>query len=259
MENTLKTYMKETYKYGFLTEETEKELGTRARQGDACAREQLINTHLKMVFTIAKRFNRSTSTPLEDLIQEGNLGLVIAADNFNPEKNVRFANYAKWWIMEFIKRKFYKELYIVNSPLRVVKKTFQASIKDKKLDKEVKLGENKAINQMIQRPVYLGEIIYSTQGEKPIDYSETLKDERNDMEQKAELKDVVRFLSKRVRYYLGPEESHIIERRYLEDGYQNTYKEIGKELNVSSETVRNMERRAMQKLRAKMKKDFSSI
>ena len=89
---------------------------------------------------------------LEDLIQEGILGLVTAADKFDPSRNVRFASYAKMWIVEFVKRKFYKECYIVKTPFRVIKKSFQG-IKDLEAS-EKKKGENKAIINILKKPFY---------------------------------------------------------------------------------------------------------
>ncbi len=250
--------MEETYKHGFLSEEKEKELAIKIKEGDQVARERLINTHLKMVFTIAKKFNKSKVIPLEDLIQEGNLGLVAAADNFDHTKEVRFASYAKWWIAEFIKRKFYKELYMVSTPFRIVKKSFQVSIEGSTDLEETKKGENQAINNMLQKPLYLSDSINNQSGDMAsMKISDTIKDNRDLPEEKYERNDLKNHLEKRVKYYLTKEESYIITQRYLSGRPKLTYKNLGGELNVSSETVRNIEKRAMQKLRKKLKNDLS--
>ena len=107
MKSNLKKYMEKSSEYEFLSLEKEKELGQKIKEGNLKAREDLINSHLRMVVSIAKRFCKSNPMVLEDLIQEGNLGLITAADHFDHEKNIRFSAYAKMWIIEFIKRKFY--------------------------------------------------------------------------------------------------------------------------------------------------------
>ena len=102
-----------------------------------------------MVFPIAKYFSKNNEINIEDLIQEGNLGLITAADRFDFHKNIRFASYARWWIVEFIKRKFYKDLYIVKTPFRVVKKSFLVS-QGVASKTEKKKGENLAVFNILK-------------------------------------------------------------------------------------------------------------
>jgi RNA polymerase nonessential primary-like sigma factor len=257
-----KSFIQKSYNYGYLTEEKEKELAQKMVQGDGRAREELIKCHLRMVFPLAKRFFKNGSIPLEDLIQEGNLGLVTAADNFDPTKNIRFAAYARWWIAEFIKRKFYKELYIVKTPLRVVRKSFTFQNKEGCLGKEKKKGENRAIINIVKKPYYLGDRLNRNgnnddSDRKEMSWEHVLHDDRVQPEEKTECKDLNEYLESQFDSYLDENEKMVLRKRYFDSRTKYTYKNLGGKLNISSETVRNIEKRAIMKLRKKMKKDFS--
>lgn len=254
--------MKESYHYSFLTEEKERTLAAKILQGDSRAREELIHSHLRMVFPIAKRFFRNNMIPLEDLIQEGNLGLITAADNFDATKNIRFAAYARWWIVEFIKRKFYKELYIVKTPLRVVKKSFVMNLGIPSENSEKKKGENRAIFNILKKPLYLGSPVAHENpqnGDREMQLETILNDCRDTPEECFEKKDLRKFLDRKVQYYLSREESLVLKRRFLSEDQRLTYKNLGTLLDISSETVRNIEKRAISKLKKKLKKDFSYL
>lgn len=262
MSGDFKEYMQTSYKYNFLTEEKEKELSEKMVNGSKAAREELIKCHLRMVFPIAKKFQKNGSIPLEDLIQEGNLGLITAADHFDPEKQIRFAAYARWWVAEFIKRKFYKEVYIVKTPLRVVQKSFKLKNDTNELGREKKKGENKAIVNIVKKPLYLGDCIQHSKRkntDKELQWENMLKDKRHNPEEKVELDELKNYLNDQVTNFLNENEKLILTKRYLQPDERLTYKNLGKSLNISSETVRNIEKRAINKLKKRLKKDFSYL
>lgn len=254
--NDIKKFIKESYHYHFLSEEKEKEINERLLKKDKKAREELINSHIRMVYPIARKFCRGNITPLEDLVQEGLLGLVTAADKFDPNKNIRFCAYAKWWITEFIKRKFYKEFYLVKTPLRVIRKSFRIKNEEENLEKEKKKGENKAILNILKKPIYLDDHFNSssdsTQGLNLID---SLYDKRENAEERNEKYDLRKFLFQKIESFLNPQEIAVLVHRYLEPDEKMTYKTLGDKLKLSSETIRNIEKRSISKLKRRLEKD----
>jgi len=259
MKSVLKQYIQESCEFEYLTQEREKELGKRILEGDQKAREEMINSHLRLVICIAKRFCKSNPMILEDLIQEGNLGLITAADHFNSEKNIRFSVYAKMWIIEFIKRKFYKDLYIVKTPFRVARKSLKIQNQEEFLGPEKIKGENHAIENMMKKPVYLCYSLFTNENaaNKEVDYFEILADTRETAQEKVEQGEMIAYLIKKVEASLNKKEAEIIRQRYLEPDYKITYKKISDNLNISTETVRNLERKAIVKLRKNLKKELS--
>src|ERR671913_1868454 len=101
--NPLTRYFGQIARGRLLTHEEEIDLGRRARQGDETARSQLIEKNLRLVIPVAKKY-RGMGLPFRDLIQEGNVGLMRAADKFDPEKGFRFSTYATWWIRQAVQR-----------------------------------------------------------------------------------------------------------------------------------------------------------
>ena len=259
MKTNLKKYMQESSEFEYLTQEKEKELGEKILKGDTKAREDIINSHLRMVVSVAKRFCRSNPILLEDLIQEGNLGLITAADHFDPNKSIRFSAYAKMWIVEFIKRKFYKDLYIVKTPFRVAKKSIKMQNEEEIVEKEKKKGEDKAIENIMKKPIYLSYSFFGGDSEsnRDVDYFEVLMDQRETASEMIEKKEMIHYLIKRVEESLDKNEAAIIRRRYLEPEYKITYKKLSDSLKISSETVRNLEKKAILKLRKNLKKELS--
>jgi len=102
-EDSFRQYLLELRQYPLLSPEKELEVARRAAQGDAVAREQLINANLRLVVSAAKRF-QNRGIPIQDLVQDGNLGLLQAVSKFDPEKGFRFSTYAVWWINQYILR-----------------------------------------------------------------------------------------------------------------------------------------------------------
>lgn len=263
MRSNLKDFVKKSYNYSFLSQEKEQALALKMAKGCQKSREKLICSHLRMVIPIAKRFSKNNGTNIEDLIQEGNLGLITAADRFDVSKNIRFAAYARWWIVEFIKRKFYKDLYIVKTPFRVVKKSFLVS-QGVASKTEKKKGENLAVFNILKKPLYLGAPLFSEGSQnktQETSLEEILSDTRETPEKAFERKDFRNFLEGRIHYYLNQKELVVLKKRYLsqEEELCPTYKNLGSLLKISSETVRNIEKRALSKLQKKLKKELNYL
>lgn len=114
-EKTLETYLKEINKIKLLTAERERELALKVRKRNFQARQEMIQANLRLVVNIAKRY-ANCGLPLQDLIEEGNLGLVKAVERFRPEKNCRFSTYATWWIKQAIRRALTDSSRVVRIP-----------------------------------------------------------------------------------------------------------------------------------------------
>jgi len=118
-ERCLETYLKEINEVALLTAGQERELATRVRTGDPTARDHMIRANLRLVVSIAKRYvNRGLS--LQDLIAEGNIGLMRAVERFDPDRNCRFSTYAAWWIKQAIRRSLVNTVRTVRVPSYMV-------------------------------------------------------------------------------------------------------------------------------------------
>ena len=120
-DQSVQKYIKEIKKINALNAEQEKEIIKKAQQGDKNAKDILINAHLKLVVSIARRYQRR-GLALSDLIEEGNMGLIYAVDKFNIEIGVRFASYATWWIRQSIERALMNQTRLIRVPIYFIKK-----------------------------------------------------------------------------------------------------------------------------------------
>ena len=230
-------YFKTINGYHYLEPQEELKLAEEMRAGKSAARDTLIYSHLRMVLPIVRRYKKH-NIPLEDLIQEGNLGLITAVDKFDPSHNTRLATYARAWVEEFIKRKVYKEHFVTDLPQKYVKSVLNR-------------GDNAELGALeaLKNPVYIDYQMDEESGSY-----ERLKDERDLPDERAEKRELKSFLNKKIRYILNEEESMIIEKRFFSQ--KSTYKEIGNAIHFSLETVRNKEKKACEKLKRELRKDL---
>ena len=266
MSEPLQIYLSEIGQIPLLSEEDEKRLGEKSAQGDEEARRKLSEGNLRLVVSLAKHYT-GRGIPLMDLIQEGNLGLMRAAEKYDYTKENRFSTYAAWWIKEAMQRAIDQQSREIRVPVHVaenmkrVQKTareLQQSLGRDATPKEIaeKLGnkteeEVKAIINYLQSPVSLetpvGDDGENSLGDMVEDRSEPTPEEA--MNILARQEEVKELLEK-----LGDRERQVIRLRYgLEDGRTHTLEEIGDMLGVTRERVRQIEARAMEKLRKNAK------
>ncbi|MBS5388580.1 MAG: sigma-70 family RNA polymerase sigma factor [Clostridiales bacterium] len=262
----LKIYLKEIGQIPLLTEEEERVLGQKSAQGDKEAKRKLEEGNLRLVVSIAKHYTGRGLSFL-DLIQEGNLGLMRAVEKYDYTKENRFSTYASWWIKEAIMRALDEQAREIRVPVHVA----ESMKKVQKIRKELqqKLGREATAAEIAQKlenktEEYVKEILSYLQTpvslETPIgeegdtslsdlveDKAEQTPEEAmNLLVQKEEVKELLNMLS--------PREQEVIKMRFgLEGGKACTLEEVGKVLHVTRERVRQIEERAMEKLRKGVK------
>ena len=262
-EKSLGTYLREIARIPLLTPQEEKTISRAAHKGDPAALDHMVEANLRFVVSVAKTY-RNRGLSFLDLINEGNLGLMKAARTFDPERGVRFVSYAVWWIRQSILAAILDKADMVRIPQSQSKKI-------RKINKRVKEWEQKAGEGLSDMEVMkkaaidrktLVEVQQFAHGylsldttrvgdsEKPI--IEFLRDPKdaNDFERELMDKDLTERIHKALKT-LDQRDEKIITWRYGLDGQGiRTLDEIGKSLKISKERVRQIEERAMQKIRA---------
>jgi RNA polymerase primary sigma factor len=258
----LRTYLKEIRNIPLLTPKEERGLTRKIKRGDEQARKTMIRANLRLVINIAKRY-MYLGTPLLDLIEEGNLGLMKAVDRFNPRKGYRFSTYAAWWIRQAIMRSILEQGKIIRIPVYMSelivkwKKTAeQLSQKlkrtptDEEIARKMKLPKDKIeqINFWLSATTSSLETPIGEEGESQ------LLDLVEDQTVVSPDHEIEHFLDKeRVGKLLGimtQREKEVLDMRFgLIDGKRHTLAEVAKKLRVSRERVRQIEEEALKKLR----------
>ena len=262
----LQIYLREIGQIPLLEEAEERELGKRIAAGDESARERLAEGNLRLVVSLAKHYV-GRGVQLLDLIQEGNMGLMHAAQKYDYTKENRFSTYASWWIKEAMQRAIDQQSREIRVPVHVAENMKRVQKAAKELQQELgrdaapeeiakKLGnlteeDVKNILTYLQNPVSLetpvGEDGENSLGDMVEDKREATPEEAmNVLVEQEEVKELLEQLSDReqqvirLRYGLGNEKTHTLE-------------EIGDILGVTRERVRQIEARAMEKLRKNAK------
>jgi RNA polymerase primary sigma factor len=263
-DNLLEAYFRQIKNFPLLTFENELELSKKILEGDAAALHKLVNSNLRLVVKIAGLYSRNNISIL-DIIQEGNLGLLHAAGKYDYRRNVRFCTYASWWIRQFISRFLSNKSRMVRLPMRkeealrkiqhtynVLCQTLMHKPGNSDIAKELGISVqdvdsivNMASDSMSFEQNYSGD---ETAGALDIHEDYTYCPERNLMKQ-ASLDNTMRVLSK-----LKDREKNVLTYRYQLNGCErHTLREIGDKFDISPETVRQIELKALRKIRSHAK------
>ena len=259
----LSSYLKAIDKIPLLSYEEEYELAMRVKDGDKKAREKMINSNLRFVVSVAKKF-RGQGMPLEDLIDEGNIGLMTAVDKFEPEKGYHFISYAVWWVRQSILKALAEQSRPVRLPLNRSNELIQIVRAKNELIHSHETSEPTAeqIAEKTGLEVSLVKNLLEVTREM-ISFDSPIKgDEEGDssyfdfVEDKTQSPEddmVKHMMEKDVRSLLsvlGEKERDIIEKRYGFGGSEPmSLKAIGDEYNLTKERIRQIEKSALQKLR----------
>ena len=261
LDDPVKTYLKEIGRVPLLSAEEEAALAHAAQAGDEDARRRLSEANLRLVVSVAKRY-AGRGLPFLDLIQEGNLGLMKAAEKFEPDRGFKFSTYATWWIRQSITRAIADQGRTIRIPVHLVesinrvKKTAGELLR--RTGREPTAEEIAA--QLDMEPARVRELIQLAQDpislETPVGEEEDahLEDFIQDDEAGVPADEAGRQLLRRelmnVLKSLTPREERVIALRFgLEDGRARTLEELGREFNVTRERVRQIEAKALRKLR----------
>ena len=261
IDDPVKVYLKEIGRVPLLTSEEEIELAIRIADGDVKAKQRLSEANLRLVVSIAKRY-LGRGMQFLDLIQEGNLGLIKAVEKFDYTKGFKFSTYATWWIRQAITRAIADQARTIRIPVHMVEtinkvKKVQSQLLHQnghepsadEIAAEIDMPVEKVreIMRVAQEPVsletpigeeedsHLGDFIPDNEAPAPADAaSHTMLREQ--------LSDVLSTLT--------PREEKVLRLRFgLEDGRSRTLEEVGKEFNVTRERIRQIEAKALRKLR----------
>lgn len=261
VDDPVKIYLKDIGKVPLLSTEEEAELAKRMLDGDEDAKQKLSEANLRLVVSIAKRYVGRGMLFL-DLIQEGNLGLMKAVEKFDYTKGFKFSTYATWWIRQAITRAIADQARTIRIPVHMVETINRQVRAQRALLQELgreptpeEIGEYMGIpaekvveiQKIAQDPVSLETPIGEEEDSHLVDFIEDTKTiAPGDMAAQSMLREqLIAALHK-----LTPREEKVIRLRYgLDDGRQRTLEEVGKEFNVTRERIRQIEAKALRKLR----------
>jgi RNA polymerase primary sigma factor len=260
--DALQLFLKDIGKVDLLTAPQEIELAKKIERGDHHAKQCMVEANLRLVVSIAKRY-RNQGLPFLDLIQEGTIGLVRAAEKFDYRKGFKFSTYATWWIRQAVARALADKSRTIRMPVHVVEKLNKIVRSERKLRGElgreptaVEIGreldlsaeEVEQIRRSSQLPVSL---------EKPVgddeesEFGHFLTDESAPLPEESAEQALRRDTLKQILCSLSPREQRILEMRYGLDGEQpRTLDEVGRAFNVTRERIRQIENQCLKKLRA---------
>jgi RNA polymerase primary sigma factor len=262
----LTKYLQEISQIPLLTPEQEIELARKIRNGDAAAREQMITANLRLVVTIARDY-ANFGVPLLDLISEGNIGLTKAVERFNPDKGAKLSTYAMWWIKQCIKRALADQSKTIRLPVHLVDKlakvrrvSLQISDElgreptDDELGAELGIASQK-VAQLRSTGIRPASLNAPIAADESTEFGETVGDENaqtpfellRDKNLLGEIDGLIDALNSR--------EKKIISQRFgLDGGVPKTLDDVGKNLGVTRERIRQLQNNALAKLRQALSK-----
>jgi len=262
IDDSVKQYLKEIGSYPLLTAEQELQLAERVSHGDLRARQKLIEANLRLVVSVAKRYSNQ-GLPLLDMVQEGNIGLMRAAQKFDYRRGFRFSTYATWWIRQAISRAIAEHSRTIHIPVhvvefiykikRVARRIYQeqgVEALPEQIAAEVGLSKERIVELLsvseqpisLDAPVaedeqyHLADAIEDTSMAAPVDEEVSQKALRANIEEAMTI--------------LNPRERTILEMRYgLQDGHFHSLDEVSVEFKLTRERIRQIEVKALRKLR----------
>ena len=265
IDDPIKIYLKDIGNVPLLSFEEEVALAKRIETGDAQAKQLLSESNLRLVVSIAKRY-MGRGMSLLDLIQEGNMGLIRAVDKYDYRRGYKFSTYATWWIRQAITRAIADQARTIRIPvhmfetiqkLRKVSKQLQQELNREATYDELAERMNMSVDkiqeilQLSREPVSLETPIGDEEDNQLSDF---IKDESGTIPQDAAAYRLLQEHINEVLSTLSEREATVLKLRYgIDNGREMTLEEIGREFNVTRERIRQIEAKALRKLRSKSK------
>lgn len=262
-DSTLSNYIREISDYRSLSASEEKELARNAKNGDTEAKNKLIKANLKLVVTIAKKAIHMSNLPMIDLIQEGNLGLMVAAEKFNYKLGYKFATYASWWIKQAMFKAISEQSHCMKIPVyiqetlsrfsklkREMERENNCQVKNEQVAKRMNIPANKidAFLNAYTKTISIESGIENNNG-KEMNIADIIEDKKasatEDVEYEHLKSDILNVIST-----LKDREQAVVKMRYgIENDTKMTLEEIGNIYGVTKECIRQTELRALKKMR----------
>ena len=263
LPDNVQMYLREIGKTPLLTKQEEKDLAKRILKNDEAARQQLIKANLRLVVSIAKRYVNRSPLSISDLIQEGNIGLFKAVEKFDYTKGFKFSTYATWWIRQAITRALADQSRTIRIPVHMVETISKFTQAKRKLAQqlgrepmveeialEMDLSADKVRNiQKISQEVVSLESPIGDDDDKST-LADFIQDEKSLTPNQITSQQLLKDQIKEIIQDLTERERKILEMRFgLEDGVTHTLEEVGKVFSVTRERIRQIEAKALEKIR----------
>ncbi len=259
-------YFRKANSYPNLSAEEEKVIAQKAQQGDSKAKKIMVQSNLKLVLTVARKAIHVSKLPLIDLIQEGNLGLMVAVEKFNPNLGYRFSTYATWWIKQAMFKAISEQGHCMKIPVYVqetlskfskvkaeMEKTYNTSVTVKDVAEKMNIEPEK-INSYLSAYTSTVSIEGSYDGKDGSEMSvaDVVADTKATVEENIEFEELKKDI-KEVISALKDREQTVIKMRFgLENFAKTTLEDIGKMFGVTKECIRQTEMRALNKMRTNL-------